>query len=451
MKTELSKYKKYGFNWIGKEEAYEETKEASKKVFALDKKKSINPKKSENIYIEGDNTDALKFLKQHYKNKIRAIYIDPPYNTKKDFVYKDRYNRSSWCSMVYKSLLLSRDLLTNDGVIFISIDDNELSALRMICDEVYGEENFITQFIYEKTQHFGRQKLNTYSNAEYVLCYAKELFKTKTKELLAERINTEFEDAPLFNASNNITVLKFPPKTVDFKIKDGIYKKSKSDCYELLSSVEVKNGINEKEFSIKFKSRWSQKKVLEEIKKGTRFLVKSETFAIRAVYGGDKSATIAPKQIIFTNKNNSHCAFSRFEEQVTTSETGKKDLEKIMEEYCFSYPKPVSLIKYLLSLIYDEKIESFPNDFTVLDFFSGSATTAQAVLELNRHDNGNRKFILVQKPEKINNNNYQTICDIGEERIKRVIKHLYPNNTNGFQILKAEEMFPADIGDNRKH
>ncbi len=437
MKVESSKTKAFEFIWKGKKEAFLETLEHSKKVLTLCKEKGISANESENIYIEGNNVDALKLLKDNYAGKIRVIYIDPPYNTKKNFVYNDNYNRSDWCSMIYKSLILSKDLMSDDGVIFISIDDNEVYNLKLICDEIFGEENFITKFIYEKTQHFGRQKFNAYSNAEYILCYAKYLYDTKLKELLVERIKTKLEDAPLYNASNNLTTLNFPAKTVTFRIPDGAYNVTESNDYKLLNQVIVKNGVNLNDFSLRFKSRWSQVKVIQELQKGTRFLVKTKKFAIRAEYTDSKITKIAPKQIIFTNKKNEYCTYSRFNGQVTTSETGKKDIEDLLGECIFSYPKPVSLIKYLLSLIFDYKKDKFLNDFIVLDFFSGSGTTAQAVLELNEQDNGNRKFILVQKPEIINKINYKTICDIGEERIKRCIKQI--NSNSGFKVFKITD------------
>jgi len=439
MLKKLPKKTQYEFIWNGKEDAINEVQAPSNKVFILNKEKSILIPDSENLYIEGNNTDALKILKKDYKEKIQVVYIDPPYNTKKDFIYKDNYHRTNWCSMIYKSLLLSKDLISNDGVIFISIDDNEVNNLKLICDEIFGEENFITKFIYEKTQHYGRQKLNAYSNAEYILCYAKRLYENKLKELLVERVNAELEDAPLYNASNNTTILKFPPHTVKFKIPDGTYSSTDSNIYELLNPVDVKNGFNANNFSIKFKSRWSQKKVETEIKMGTYFLVKTKNFAIRAEYSDTKFTKISPKQIIFTNKKNQYCTYSRFGEQVTTSETGKKDIEEILEDTSFSYPKPVSLIKYLLSLIYDYKKEQFVKDYTVLDFFSGSGTTAQAVLELNQKDNGNRKFILIQRPETISKqeSKYKTICDMGEERIRRCIKKLKSNV--GFKVLKMTD------------
>lgn len=394
-----------------------------------------------NLYIEGDNLEVLKSLKKDYQNKIRMIYIDPPYNTGNDFVYNDTFK--DWSEMITPRLEIARELLTDNGVIFISIGEEEVDTLKGICNKVFGKENFITKFIYEKTQHFGRQKLNTYSNAEYILCYACELIKNgKIKELLVERINNELLDAPLFNASNRITEIVFPAGSVKFNLKDGVYKETKSKEYELLNKVIVKNSVNKNDFCLKFRSRWSAQTVSDEIGKGTTFWIKTESFAIRAVYNNGRSTKIAPKQIIFTNPKNP--TVSRFGERVTTSETATKELEQLLGGKYFHYPKAISLISYLISLIYDEETEKFPNDFTVLDFFSGSGTTAHACMHLNSLDNGSRKFILVQKPEPPAKNSpafkkgYKTICEIGIERITKAgeeVKKTNPKVDTGFITL----------------
>ncbi len=393
-----------------------------------------------NLYIEGDNIVVLKKMQEQYKNKIRMIYIDPPYNTGNDFVYKDSFK--DWADMITPRLELARELLADDGVIFISIGEEEVDTLKMICNKVFGKENFITRFIYEKTQHFGRQKLNTYSNAEYILCYARELIKNgKIKELLAEGVNANLLDAPLYNASNRVTEVVFPAGSVKFNIKDGIYTKTTSKKYELLNKVTIKNGLNSNDFTLRFRSRWSAKTVIEELKKGTTFWVKTESFAVRAVYHEEKSTVIAPKQIIFTNPKNP--TLSRFGERVTSSETATAELEKLLGGKYFNYPKAVSLISYLISLIYDEKTKTFPNDFTVLDFFSGSGTTAHACMHLNSLDNGKRRFILVQKPESPSKNSpaakkgFKTICEIGIERIKKAgeeVKQINPKTNTKFTI-----------------
>lgn len=409
----------------------------------LHKEESINYLGTENVYIKGDNLHALQILQKTHKNKIGVIYIDPPYNTGKTFIYND--NHKKWSEMMKPRLELSRNLLNDDGVIFISIDENEIHNLKTLCNEIYGADNFITTFIWEKTQHFGRQKLNAYSNAEYILCYAKQLRNEKLKELLVERIHNNLLDAPLYNASNNITTISFPPETVKFNIKNGTYNKTSSDMYKLITPVEVSDGYNKNEFSLRFRSRWSNSKVAEEIKKGTTFWVKTEAFAIRAIYGTDKFTKIAPKQIIFTNSKNEYRTCSRFGEKVTTTESATKELGKIIESDSFDYPKPISLISYLLSLLFDSKRGVFINDFTVLDFFSGSGTTAHACMHLNSIDGGKRKFILVQKPDLIKNKKlnikYKNLCDIGLERIRRAgmyINKKCPSVDTGCKVYEIE-------------
>lgn len=305
----------------------------------IDKKKIQKGKESDptHLLIEGDNYHALSVLNYTHAGKIDLIYIDPPYNTgHKDFIYNDSFvdrddsfRHSKWLSFMSHRLRLAKNLLAETGVIFISIDDNEQAHLRLLCDQIFGEENFITMFIWEKTQHFGRQKINYYNNGDYVLCYAKKLYDGKLRELLVEYIKTEFEDAPLFNASNPCNVLTFPAGSTKFNMPDGTYEKSDDDKYELLDKVIIKNGKNKNEFRLKFHSRWSAKTVIEEYGKGTTYWVKTTNFAIRAIYANGKKSNESPKQIIFTNRNNEFVAQSRFGIKVGTSEDGSNELTEI--------------------------------------------------------------------------------------------------------------------------
>ena len=446
---------RYQFTWPDKKKSVLLANAPINKTLRPCREESVDFDTTENLYIEGDNLEVLKLLQETYLGKIKMIYIDPPYNTGNDFVYNDDFAESAdeykyssgqfnefgkqmvqnlesngrfhtdWLNMIYTRLKLAKDLLTPDGIIFISIDDNEKDNLKKVCDEIFGESNFIAPFIWEKTQHFGRQKLNSYSNNDYILCYGKNIFDEKLKELLVENIKTELQDAPLFNASNNINTLVFPPQSTKFNMKDGTYYESTSEDYELLNPVIVENGLNSNEFSLRFRSRWSNQTVQKELQNGTTFWVKTETFAIRAIYGGNRASTDAPKQIIFTNSNNPMVAKDRFGQKVDTSENASNSLKTLLGGGYFSYPKPVSLIKYLCSLLYSEEKEEFEKDFYVLDFFSGSATTAHAVMQLNAEDGGNRKFIMVQLPEETDEKSeaykagYKNICEIGKERIRR--------------------------------
>lgn len=434
------KGKKYGLVFEEHRESIDEVLENNLPVLTEDTELFIDNGGQMNFLIEGDNLASLKLLEKTHKGKIDLIYIDPPYNTGKHdssgFVYNDCYvdkndtfRHSKWLSFMEKRLQIARSLLSEKGVIFISIDDNEQSALKMLCDNVFGEQNLITVFHWEKTQHFGRQKINSYSNCEYVLTYAKRLIDGKIKELLVEKINNELTDAPLYNASNNEKVLTFPIGSVKFNIADGEYCKTTSDDYILLSPVIVKNHTNINELVLQFKSRWAQSTVDEEYLKGTTFWVKSEKFAIRTIYHQGKSSTVAPKSIIFTNNNNPFVAINRFGEKVGVNENASAELNDIVANDIFSYPKPTSLITYLLSLYYDEIDSCFTDNLIILDFFAGSGTTGHAVMKLNAEDGGSRKFILCT-------NNENNICrDVTYERIKRVIaKEDYKASLKYFKV-----------------
>ena len=446
LETELKTQKKYGLVW-DKEHTKEDVAIQCEKnipILEEDKTYKIAFGGENNILIEGDNYHALTALNFIAKESIDVIYIDPPYNTgHEDFAYNDKYvdvedgyRHSKWLSMMQKRLLLAKELLCEDGVIFISIDDNEQANLKLLCDSIFGENNLITQFFWEKTQHFGRQKVNFYSNCEYILCYSKKLYSSelgKLKEILVEKIKTELTDAPLYNASNRENTLTFKAGLVKFNVKDGIYKKSNNESYTLMQPVIVKNHKNANNLVLKFKSRWSQQTIDEETAKGTTFWIKSEGFAIRAIYHEGKTAKESPKQLIFTNVNNPLCAYTRFGTKVGVNEEGSNELNSIITQSIFSYPKPVSLIKYLLNLYYDYRQNAHKKTFSVLDFFAGSGTTGQAVLELNKEDGGHRRFILCT-------NNENNICtDVTYPRLKTVITGIRPDGT------KYSDGLPANL------
>lgn len=461
----------YQLNFIGKDYARKQAGDAPTSVIVPDNEHNQKEenKNSKNLFFTGDNLEVLRHLRNNYSNKIDVIYIDPPYNTgKDDFVYPDKFeysnkqlkevfgmsdddvskldalkgskSHSAWLTFMYPRLWLAKQLLADDGVIFVSIGEDEHANMKLLLDEVFGERSYLTEFIWEKTQHFGRQKINYYSNADYILTYCKR----GNGEKLVEYQKKEFTDAPLFNDSNNEKELVFPSGAVKFFIKDDIYKKSTNDKYELLKPVNVKNGKNQNELILKFKSRWSQNTIDTGVKNGTTFLVKSEAFAIRAEYSDNKVSNESPKQIIFTNKNNKYMAKSRFNKQVGTNENASSELESLIGKKIFSYPKPVGLVAYLISLVM--KNNHFTDELTILDFFAGSSTTADAVMQLNAEDGGKRKFIMVQLPEKTyevdkNGNKkptkggkaafdagYMSIDEISRERIKRAAKKIKDEN-----------------------
>ncbi len=396
--------KRFGLHWEDKPESIK-----NKVIYPIiQKDKCIEGGDLNHLIFEGDNLHSLNLLLRTHKEAVDIIYIDPPYNTGNEkFRFKDDYvdnedpeRHSKWLSFMEHRLKLLQLLLAKNGVVFISIDDHEQAYLRLLCDKVFGKDNFITQLIWEKTQHFGRQKLNCYSNCEYVLVYAKKLYSEKLKELLVSNIQSEFEDAPLYNALNKEHELIFPSGKVRFNIRDGIYDLSKDKKYKLMQKIIVNNGINENDMVLRFKSRWSQATIDAEIIKGATFLIKSDNFAVRVIYGPGKTFRDSPRQIIFTNKNNPLVASSRFGEKVGTTEEGGSELKNIIPEVVFDYPKPTSLIKYLLSLVFDPELGNYNKSLTVLDCFAGSGTTGQAVIALNKEDDGDRKFILCQSNDE---------------------------------------------------
>jgi adenine-specific DNA-methyltransferase len=396
------------------------------------------PSDQAHILVEGDNLHALHVLQATHRNRIDVIYIDPPYNTGNEFIYNDSiidkenpWRHSAWLSFISKRLVLARPLLADNGVILISIGEDEFAYLKVLCDKIFGGSNFITMFIWEKTQHFGRQKVNYYSNADFILAYAKNLQESgvsqqqrRKRELLVEFVKSELEDAPLFNKSNKVTTLRFPPGKVKFNIPDGIYKSTTDDKYKLTTPVRVEDSENVNDLVLRFKSRWSQEFVDKELAQGTTFWVKTENFAIRAIYGDGRASRESPKQLLFTNSSNSFVATNRFGVRVGNQESATAELASLIgEDSGFPYPKPKSLLTYLLSMYFSSD-EGFRKNFTVLDFFAGSGTTLHAVAELNALDGGSRRCILVT-------NNENEICrEVTHPRIKAVLTGEWADGEN---------------------
>lgn len=475
---------RYAFTWPGKADAIRQSQTVSTATLrpCMEKSRGRDGEDgsfdSDNIYIEGDNLEVLKLLQRGYHGKVKMIYIDPPYNTGKDFVYKDKFSdsienykeqaglaaqsnadtsgsyHSDWCSMMYPRLRLARELLSNDGIIFISISNIEVNKLMMMCNEIFGESNFIDLFIWEKTQHFGRQKLNSYSNADYIVCFAKELDNGGIKELLVERMKTELQDAPLFNASNNVNTLVFPTGSVKFNMPDGIYNESSSEDYLLLDSVNVVNSRNANDFRLRFRSRWSNENVQDELSKGTTFWVKTDKFAIRAIYGEGRTANESPRQIIFTNSSNPKATFSRFGDRVDTSENATKEVQDLIGDV-FSYPKPVSLLKYLISLLWSSK--GYGSSPLIMDFFSGSGTTAHAVMSSNLDVPGNTaRYLLVQLPEDLDEALKTSSID-ARKKVERAITLLdslnrahYVTELGAERIRRAGDKIKAELEESNR-
>ena len=426
------------------------------------KEESVDFDHTQNLYIEGDNLDVLKLLQETYLGKIKMIYIDPPYNTGNDFVYNDDFKVESgewnemsgdydeqgnrlfqntesngrfhtdWLNMIYPRLKVAKDLLSDDGVIFISIDDHEVDNLRKVCDEIFGENSFIAQFNWMKTATPPSLSKNLRKKFEYILCYSKkELIKGLNGGVV------EGGDMPLLNEINSIGTLRFNKDAVNFKIVDGIYKAGSYDRVHLDEDIKIENGKALNDLVLTGHFKWTQPTLIEEIKNGTEFWVKTEKFAIRYARKGERIKL--PSNVI-----------SKDECGVGTNEDAQKDILALFDKKIMDYPKPISLLKYLINMITE-------NDDIVLDFFSGSATTAHAVMQLNIEDGGNRKYIMVQLPEKCDENSeaykagYRTICDIGKERIRRAgkkIKNEHSSATGldvGFRVLKLDSSNMKDV------
>lgn len=404
------------------------------------KEESVDFDHTQNLYIEGDNLDVLKLLQETYLGKIKMIYIDPPYNTGNDFVYNDDFKVDSeewsemsgdydeqgnrlfqntesngrfhtdWLNMIYPRLKVAKDLLSDDGVIFISLDDNEQANLKKVCDEVFGESNFVGELIHQRAKGGGQAKYIVKGH-DYILVYAKVIDNVSlTKKKVVQQHTYEI-NGELYIKNDDVIRKQF-----------GKYDKSLGDrrCfYEQL---------------IEYKGEEKKNEIDNLIKRGELFLeLNSEGMHTICRYEKLQDATSKLYSII-----------------KVLSEEGKKELDDLGIKG-FSYPKPLDIIKQLV------EAGSKKDNSIIIDFFSGSATTAHAVMQLNAEDGGNRKFIMVQLPEKCDEKSeaykagYKTICDIGKERIRRAgkkIKEENPSAANldvGFRVFKLDSSNMKDV------
>jgi adenine-specific DNA-methyltransferase len=392
-----------------------------------DKEIITNPNELTHLLIEGDNYHTLSVLNYTHQGKIDLIYIDPPYNTgNKDFIYNDKYveneddyKHSKWLNFMSKRLELARELLTENGVIFISIDNNEHAQLKLLCDKIFGENNFVENYLWNKTSTPPALSKKSRKTHEYILCY-----QNKIDSKMFIGLVSEGGDAPLLNEGNKKITLNFPCNIVKSTLKDGIYTKGIKDRVVLENDVEIKNGLIVNQFSLTGNFRWVQETLNKEIKNNCCLIVKSDKFSIRYSRLGQR--TVAPPNYITDRFYNSK--IDKSEEEVGTNEAAGNELFEILGKKIFSFPKPVSLIKYLISFIENKNI-------VVLDFFAGSGTTAQAVLELNKKDGGNRQFI-------ITTNNESEICNnVTYPRVSKIIQ--------GYENTKKTEI--NGLGGNLKY
>lgn len=437
---------RFEFSWVGKKASIIEANKPIRKTLRPCPTKSKNWDSTENLYLEGDNLEVLKLLQEGYLNKIKVIYIDPPYNTGNDLLYADSFMRSQdqenkemgmydenqnklfrntdtngrfhsdWCSMMYSRLLLSRNLLTEDGVIFISIDEREYANIRCMCDEIFGKKNYFGDLVWEATTqptNAGSAKFNLQKKTEPILMYGKN--KGKIQGFKLEEIEGKFA---------------YPHQGRFGPCRFEIIEKSDAGDYSRPSMKFQILGQYPREGK-----RW-------QIGENTARQLEKEG-KLEIVDGIVKKAVYPEDEL---DKRQYKPFWSLLlAETVGTAQTGKDELNSLLgTPIGFDTVKPTSLIKKLLSYLGD--------NYTVMDFFSGSATTAHAVMQLNAEDGGHRKFIMVQLPEPCEEKTaaykagYRNICQIGEERIRRAgetITNENPLHTRdldvGFRVLKLDD------------
>ena len=453
LKQELSKdiiedgKEKYQLTWVGKRESIVNANTPTENTLRPVKEKSVDFDNTKNIYIEGDNLDVLKILQESYLNKIKCIYIDPPYNTGNDFIYNDKFineneleesgqideyeNRlisntesngkfhSDWLSMMYSRLKIARNLLTADGSIYISIDDNEYDNLKKICDEIFGENNFVANLVWQK--NFAPKNDNKYISisTEYVLVYAKN--KEKFNRGLLPR--EEKHNKGYSNPDNDIRGL-----WTSGSMLATTY--SASGVYEIIAP-------NGKKHLPPAGRCWRfAKDTIEQLKKENKIW-----------FGADGSGVPRIKRFLSEMPNGIVPQNLMLYTEVGSNQDGNLELRELFDAQIFDYPKNTKLLNRIFT------IANVKENDIVLDFFSGSATTAQALLKKNAKENLNIKFILIQIAERYRDKsgkyNFETICDLGEERIRRAGKKI-KEETNadidyGFRVYKVDSSNMKDV------
>ena len=453
----------YEFTWVGKKAAILEANKPIRKTLRPCPDESIDWDSTENLYIEGDNLEVLKLLQESYLGKVKLIYIDPPYNTGNDFVYRDDFevekddydeqigvyddddNRlfrntdsngrfhSDWCSMIYSRLSLARNLLSEDGIIIISIDDNEVKNMRNLCDEIFGEANFITTVVWQKIHSIKNDAKYFSENHEYAVVYAKGINSVKINLLpRTEEMNSRYR-----NPDND-------PRG-PWQSGDLVASGERSNGHFIIKSPRTG-----KEFDVPAGKHW----VYSE--ENLRFLVSDNQIWQNAVRfsGGSQDGNAFPRKKRFLSDVQDGRTPSTLwlAEEVGHNQSATREVKALFDDKkIFDFPKPVDYIKQFVRVASDK-------NSVIMDFFSGSATTAHAVMQINSEDDGNRKFIMVQLPEQISSdseaakNGYKTICDIGVDRIKRAGKKIKAesplttqNLDTGFRVFKLDESNMNDV------
>ena len=434
---------RYDFTWVGKRAALQEAAKPIRKTLRPCPEESVDWENTKNLYIEGDNLEVLKLLQNSYMSKVKMIYIDPPYNTGNDFVYQDDFHQtkqeydlfagdvneegerlvkntesngrfhSDWCSMMYSRLMIARNLLSDDGVILISIDDHEVENLRKICDEVFGISNFLAQFTWKKKQGGGNDSSYVVAEHEYIISFAKNINSVYIG--LDKKYKLDDNLYPFTDDKGDYGLITLDKASIQF---------SPSLVYE----IEDKDGNKYYPRIVKGKQscwRWSKTKVQNQFDE----LVFKNGKVYTKYY---RPEGVTPRSLLIDS------IYGR-------TESGNDDIKALFPNNPFSYPKPVALIKHFVSIGTKE-------DSLILDFFSGSSTTAQAVYSVNAEEGGARKFIMVQLPEETEEKSeaykagYKNICEIGKERIRRAGKKILVEQEANQGDLFAGEQKKLDLG-----
>ena len=468
----------YEFTWVGKREAIAEAGRPTTKTLRPDLDESVDFENSENVFITGDNLEVLKILQESYLGKIDMIYIDPPYNTGKDFVYSDKFQKtdeelkedmdlldeegrqvvglaknektsaryhSDWLNMMYPRLRLARNLLKDSGAIFISIDDNEQANLKAICDEIFGEENFIQDFIWHKKTQPSFLSKEVANIHEYLLAYRKEK-NVKLKggftdpDKLIEMLNiSNNKSMRIFNCNSTI----INNGNYNGVIEKGIYGNGDLKV-ELLEDIQVNNGVPVSDIRMFGRFKWGQEKIDELIQNGGNIEIRSVSTLRPTARRNTGEVNVKPPVSILSKSMNA----------IPTNTDATNEMKNMFDGISiFSNPKPTGLLKFLIDAKTYEKDNSL-----ILDFFGGSGTTADAVMQLNAEDGGNRKFILCTLDEEVADKSaakeagYETIDQISRERIRRAaakIQEEHPELVGkqdfGFKAYKLDSSNFKDV------
>ena len=472
----------YEFTWVGKKAAIVEANKPIRKTLRPCMAESKDWDTTENLYIEGDNLEVLKLLQESYLGKVKMIYIDPPYNTGNDFIYADDFMRSQeeeneqmgmydedenrlfkntdtngrfhsdWCSMIYSRLMLARNLLTDDGVIFISIDDNEVDDLMKIANDVFGKDNFLACFP-RVTKKAGKTTDAIAKNHDYILAYSKSASPTL---FLPSHTDEGFRFSDEYEAQRGKYKLN---QTLDY---DSLQYSASLDYpitvegetfYPGQSYEKYLDRKNGKHARADWAWRWSKELFDFGYENGFIVIKKYDGYSriYTKTYQNCKIAKAASGFTIEYIQRTKAISTLEFVENEYSNDNSKKNLTSLFESSVFDYSKPTALLKTLVQY-------SSTADDIVMDFFSGSATTAHAVMQLNAEDGGHRKFIMVQLPEKCDETSeaykagYKNICEIGKERIRRAgdkIKSESPMTTQdldiGFRVLTLDDTNMKDV------